>query len=123
MQKNKESEKEITPKDEKNKIAKEENIENKEHENQENVHINEKKEGNCKSETIKQIKKHQNNKKIRRTIVIIFVILFAITSYIVMKGSYLEYKELGEQYVQEFLTNYKVKYSIMAIIFVFLTEV
>ena len=35
MQKNKESEKEITPKDEKNKIAKEENIENKEHENQE----------------------------------------------------------------------------------------
>ena len=53
MQKNKESEKEITPKDEKNKIAKEENIENKEHENQENVHINEKKEENCKSETIK----------------------------------------------------------------------
>ena len=37
-----------------------------------------------------------------------------------MRGSYLEYKELGEQYVQEFLTNYKVKYSIMAIIFVFL---
>ena len=46
--------------------------------------------------------------------------LFAITSCVVMRGNYLEYKELGEQYVQELLTNYKVKYSVMAIIFVFL---
>ena len=41
--------------------------------------------------------------------------LFAITSCVVMRGNYLEYKELGEQYVQELLTNYKVKYSVMAI--------
>ena len=46
--------------------------------------------------------------------------LFAITSCVVMRGNYLEHKELGEQYVQELLTNYKVKYSVMAIIFVFL---
>lgn len=71
-------------------------------------------------ETIKQIKKQQNNKRIRRIVVIIFIVLFAITSCVVMRGNYLEYKELGEQYVQELLTNYKVKYSVMAIIFVFL---
>ena len=78
------------------------------------------KEEKTTKETIKQIKKQQNNKKIRRIIVIVFLTLFALISYIAMRGSYLEYKELGEQYVQEFLTNYKVKYSIMAIIFVFL---
>ena len=78
------------------------------------------KEEKTTKETIKQIKKQQNNKKIRRMIVIVFLTLFALISYIAMRGSYLEYKELGEQYVQEFLTNYKVKYSIMAIIFVFL---
>lgn len=71
-------------------------------------------------ENIKQIKKQQNNKRIRRIVVIIFIVLFAITSCVVMRGNYLEYKELGEQYVQELLTNYKVKYSVMAIIFVFL---
>ena len=71
-------------------------------------------------ETIKQIKKQQNNKRIRRIVVIIFIVLFAITSCVVMRGNYLEHKELGEQYVQELLTNYKVKYSVMAIIFVFL---
>ncbi len=43
--------------------------------------------------TIKQIK---NNKiiKIRRIIVIVFLTLFAINSYIVMRGSYLEYKRI-----------------------------
>ena len=84
----------------------------------ENRNSNEEKAKN--KETIKQIKKQQNNKRIRRIVVIIFIVLFAITSCVVMRGNYLEHKELGEQYVQELLTNYKVKYSVMAIIFVFL---
>lgn len=73
-----------------------------------------------KNSTSQETKKQQNNKKIRRIIVIAFLILFAILSYIIMGGSYLEYKELGQEYVQEFLTNYKVKYSIMGISFIFL---
>lgn len=73
-----------------------------------------------KNSTSQKTKKQQNNKKIRRIIVIAFLILFAILSYIIMRGSYLEYKELGQDYVQEFLTNYKVKYSIMVISFIFL---
>ena len=73
-----------------------------------------------KNSTSQETKKQQNNKKIRRIIVIAFLILFAILSYIIMRGSYLEYKELGQEYVQEFLTNYKVKYSIMVISFIFL---
>ena len=84
----------------------------------ENRNLNEEKAKT--KENIKQIKKQQNNKRIRRIVVIIFIVLFAITSCVVMRGNYLEYKELGEQYVQELLTNYKVKYSVMAIIFVFL---
>lgn len=62
----------------------------------------------------------QKNKKIRVISVIIFTILFAITSYILLRGSYLEYKELGEAYVQEFKINCQIKYMFMAIIFVLL---
>lgn len=62
----------------------------------------------------------QKNKKIRVISVIIFTILFAITSYILLRGSYLEYKELGEAYVQEFKINCQLKYMFMAIIFVLL---
>ena len=68
----------------------------------ENRNLNEEKAKT--KETIKQIKKQQNNKRIRRIVVIIFIVLFAITSCVVMRGNYLEYKELGEQYVQELLT-------------------
>ena len=62
----------------------------------ENRNLNEEKAKT--KETIKQIKKQQNNKRIRRIVVIIFIVLFAITSCVVMRGNYLEYKELGEQY-------------------------
>lgn len=62
----------------------------------------------------------QKNKKIRMLLVILFIILFAGTSYILLRGSYLEYKELGEVYVQEFKTNCQLKYTIMSIIFVLL---
>ena len=87
---------------------------------QENENLEKQNTPEEKNSTSQETKKQQNNKKIRRIIVIAFLILFAILSYIIMRGSYLEYKELGQEYVQEFLTNYKVKYSIMVISFIFL---
>ncbi len=57
------------------------------------------------------------NKKVRTICVIAFIFLFSILSYIFLRGSYLEYKELGEVYVKEFFINSKIKYSLMFIIF------
>ncbi len=57
-------------------------------------------------------------KKSRVIFVILFLLLFAMLSYVFLRGSYLEYKELGEVYVQEFLVNSQVKYSVMFILFV-----
>ena len=61
-------------------------------------------------------KKHSK----RRIGVILFVILLGIIFYISMRGSYLEYKELGENFVSVLSTNLKYKYTIMAINFVIL---
>lgn len=77
--------------------------------------MSEKEENSVKIEN----KEHKKNKN-RMIIVIIFLILFAIGTYIVFRGNYLEYQELGDVYLQEFLTNLKFQYGIMAINFVFL---
>lgn len=61
-----------------------------------------------------------NFKKARTITVILFVILFMILSYVFLRGSYLQYKELGDVYVQEFLINCQVKYTIMLITFLLL---
>ncbi len=58
--------------------------------------------------------------KTRMTLVIIFLIIFATVSYIQLRGSFLEYKELGEQYINIFYTNNIYRYSIMAVNFVLL---
>lgn len=58
--------------------------------------------------------------KARIFIVLIFIILFAIGTYINLRGTYLQYKELGENYVQAFFTNLSYKYTIFAINLVFL---
>lgn len=58
--------------------------------------------------------------KTRMLLVIAFLAIFAIISYIGLRGSYLEYKELGEQYINIFKTNLTYQYSIMAINFVIL---
>lgn len=58
------------------------------------------------------------NSKSRMIIVLLFVLLFAIVSYVQLRGSYLEYLELGEQYVKVFITNVTYKFIIMAINFV-----
>ena len=66
------------------------------------------------------LKNNRLKSKSRMLLVLSFIIIFAIISYVFLRGSYLEYKELGESYVQEFFTNLKFQYSIMAINFVVL---
>lgn len=67
--------------------------------------------------------KNKNKKeksKTRMILVILFLTIFAGISYIQLRGSYLEYQELGEQYINIFYTNMFYKYTIMAINFVVL---
>ena len=54
-------------------------------------------------ENIKDSKK--KNSKLRMILVLIFIALFALITYISLRGSYLEYKELGENFVEVFFTN------------------
>ena len=78
---------------------------------------------NIKTE-VNNIKTKQNTKKdrskLRMLLVIIFILIFLGITFIVLRGNYLEYRELGEAYVNEFITNLKYQYGIMAINFVFL---
>lgn len=67
------------------------------------------------------IKKTNISSKIRAIGVIAFIIIYALITYISLRGQYLEYQELGEQYVQVFFTNIKYKYSIMGVSFVILS--
>ena len=53
-------------------------------------------------------------------LVIIFILIFLGITAIILRGNYLEYSELGEAYVNEYITNLKYQYGIMAINFVFL---
>ena len=66
-------------------------------------------------------KKAENQKsKLRMVLVLLFVLLFAGISYIQLRGSYLEYLELGEKYTSIFYTNIMYRYIIMGVNFVFL---
>ena len=56
--------------------------------------------------------------KIKNILVIAFIAIYLICTYFTLRGEYLECLELGEQYVQNFWTNIKYKYSIMGISFV-----
>ncbi len=58
--------------------------------------------------------------KTRMILVILFLIVFATISYVQLRGSYLEYQEMGQQYIHIFYTNMIYKYAIMAINFVIL---
>lgn len=58
--------------------------------------------------------------KSRMIIVLLFILVFAIGTYINLRGTYLEYKELGENYVQAFFTNLSYKYIIFGINFIVL---
>ena len=56
--------------------------------------------------------------KIKNILGIAFIAIYLICTYFTLRGEYLECLELGEQYVQNFWTNIKYKYSIMGISFV-----
>ena len=56
----------------------------------------------------------------RMMLVILFLLIFIIISYVQLRASYLEYKELGEQYINIFYTNIIYRYGIMAVNFIFL---
>ena len=57
---------------------------------------------------------------IRRIAVTIFLIIFAAIAYINFRGSYLEYQELGENYLHTFLTKQKFQYIVMGVNFIFI---
>ena len=65
--------------------------------------------------------KFRISKKMRAIIVIAFIAIYVLGTYVSLRGQYLEYVELGEQYVQKFITDMKYKYSIMGISFVLLS--
>ena len=50
--------------------------------------------------------------------VTLFIIAFAIIGYINFKGSYLQYSELGENYLNTFLKKEKIQYMVVSINFV-----
>lgn len=64
------------------------------------------------------MKEKKHNK--RKIGVVVFILLLMIIFYISMRGSFLEYKELGENFVSVFSTNLRYKYTIMGINFVIL---
>ena len=59
-------------------------------------------------------------KRIKTIIVIAFLIIIAIVTFVDIRGSYLEYKELGENYISVFSTNVIYKYSVIVINFIIL---
>ena len=67
-----------------------------------------------------KLKEILKNKNIKVILVIAFILIFSLATFISLRGSYLEYKELGENYLEIFYTNLKYKYIIMAINFVVL---
>lgn len=62
-------------------------------------------------------------KKTRVVLVIAFIALYILITYISLRGQYLEFIELGEQYVDKFVIDLKYKYSIMGISFVILSVI
>lgn len=71
-------------------------------------------------DNLEQKEKKRKKDRTRMFLVLAFLILFAGISYIVLRGSYLEYLELGQKYVNVFLTNLKYRYTIMVVNFVVL---
>ena len=96
-------------------------MENNNSKDQENVKTKE----NVKTEEVKKIEKKdkeksKNGKKLRNILVLLFLVLFCVVSYIELRGSYLEYLELGEKYISVFKTNLIYRYGIMGICFAIL---
>lgn len=60
------------------------------------------------------------NKNLKTILVIAFILIFSLATFVSLRGSYLEYKELGENYLQIYETNLRYKYIIMLVNFVLL---
>ena len=69
------------------------------------------------------ITKIKIGKKTRAILVIAFIALYVLITYISLRGQYLEFVELGEQYIEKFLIDLRYKYSIMGISFVILSVI
>ncbi len=67
---------------------------------------------------MKKLNEILKSKYSRVVLVIVFLIIFILTTIIVQRGTFLEYKELGEEYIHIFAVNLKCKYIIMSISFV-----
>ncbi|MBQ9657602.1 MAG: UPF0182 family protein [Clostridia bacterium] len=59
-------------------------------------------------------------KQTKTIIVLAFLLMFVLGNIISLRGGYLEYKELGENYIGNFYTNLKCKYITMGVTFVIL---
>lgn len=70
-----------------------------------------------------EISKLRISKKMRAVIVIAFIAIYMLATYVSLRGQYLEYLELGEQYVEKFFIDIKYKYSIMGISFIILSVI
>ena len=70
--------------------------------------------------TDEKVTNNKKKNKARMILVLIFILLFAIISYVSLRGSYLEYLELGEKYIEVFNTNLAYQYGIMLVNFIFL---
>ena len=87
--------------------------EKKKNNTNETVQVEENKKTNEKVNNKKEQKR--KNSKLRMMLVILFLLVFSGVSYVQLRGSYLEYLELGSQYIDIFKTNLIYRYSIMAI--------
>lgn len=67
--------------------------------------------------------KFKIEKWLKVILVISFILIYLLSTCVSLRGQYLEYIELGEQYVHKFFINIKYKYLIMGIIFVFLSMI
>ena len=56
-------------------------------------------------------------KSIRTILVVLFVLIIVISMYTITRGSYLEYKELGDKYLSIYKTNTMYNYIIMGVNF------
>ena len=67
---------------------------------------------------VKEIKKEKS--KIRIILVVLFIAVFTLFNYISLRGRYLEYKELGENFINVFITNTRYNYIITGVNFILL---
>lgn len=88
-------------------------------ESKENDNISIQKEKDTSKKDILYLNKKKKNRT-RMILVLLFLLLFVGISYIELRGSYLEYLELGQNYTNIFYTNLTYRYGIMAVNFVIL---